>query len=255
MLTERTLGLPRGGRQLVYQAGDGPPLMWLHGLGGIDPALSLLAELARRHSLFAPLSPGWSDLAELAEIDDVHDLAIYYDDVLDALDLDQVAVAGHSFGAMLAAELAAHYPRRVSELVLISPLGLWNDAYPVTDLFALTATEMPTLLYADPAKAPAAGGDGEGDVERLVAFAQSMTTVAKFMWPIPERGLARRLGRITARTLILIGEADAFIPPRYAEDFAAAIPAASSKLIPGAGHMVTAEAPEAVAKEIEAFLE
>lgn len=236
--------------------GEGTPLLWLHGIGGIEPAQLLLNKLAERHRVLAPLAPGWSDLGELAELDDVHDLTLYYDDILDTLDLDEVAVVGHSFGAMLAAEVAAHYPRRVGELVLISPLGLWNDLYPVADLFACSAREMPELLYADAAKAPATSTaeGGEAAIEQLVAFAQSMTTVAKFMWPIPERGLARRLGRIRARTLVVFGEADAFVPPRYAEEFVAAIPDASSQLISGAGHMVTAEEPEALAAAIDTFL-
>jgi pimeloyl-ACP methyl ester carboxylesterase len=255
-LVERTVELPGGASQFVYAAGDGPPLLWLHGIGGIEPSHPLLAHLTERRTVLAPLAPGFSDLGELAEIDDMHDLAIYYDDLLDALGLDQVMVAGHSFGAMLAAELAAHYPKRIARLVLISPFGLWNDAYPVADLFAHTATQMPALLYADPSKAPAttAGSDGNVDIEGLVALAQSTTTVAKFMWPIPDRGLTRRLRRITAPTLIVFGEADAFVPPRYAEDFVAGIPNASSQVIPGAGHMVPAEAPAAVAAAIGDFL-
>jgi pimeloyl-ACP methyl ester carboxylesterase len=242
--------------QLVYQGGEGPPLLWLHGIGGIEPARPLVERLAKRHTVLAPLSPGFSDLAELAEIDDMHDLAIYYDDLLDALELDEVAVAGHSFGAMVAAELAAHYPKRVTQLVLISPFGLWNDAYPVVDLFAYTPAQMPELLYANPANAPAtvsANGE-EVDVEALVAVAQSMTTVAKFMWPIPDRGLARRLRRISAPTLVVFGEADAFVPPRYADDFVSAIAGSSSQPISGAGHMAPAEDPDAVLSAIDGFL-
>jgi pimeloyl-ACP methyl ester carboxylesterase len=255
VLSERTLELPGGATQLVYETGEGAPLLWMHGIGGIEPGRDLLDRLAGGHTVLAPLAPGFRDLAEVSELDDMHDLALYYDEVLDALGLDQVAVAGHSFGAMVAAELAAHYPRRVTQLVLISPFGLWKDDYPVADLFALTAKQMPELLYADPSKAPSTVSlNGEADVEALVAFAQSTTTLAKFMWPIPDRGLARRLRRISAPTLIVFGADDAFVPARYAEDFAAAIPNAASRLIPGAGHMVPAEQPEAVLAAIEEFL-
>jgi pimeloyl-ACP methyl ester carboxylesterase len=255
-LNERALQVADGARQLVYEGGEGPPLLWLHGIGGIDPGRPLLERLTERHTVLAPLAPGFSDLAELSEIDDVHDLAMYYDDLLDALSLDQVAVAGHSFGAMIAAELAAHYPKRVTQLVLISPFGLWNDAYPVADLFRYTVSQMPDLLYANPANAPAtaSANGGEVDVEALVAVAQSMTTIAKFMWPIPDRGLARRLRRITAPTLVVFGEADAFVPPRYADDFVAAIGDSSSTLIAGSGHMAPAEDPDAVLAAIDGFL-
>ena len=254
-LTERTVAVGDGASQLVWEGGQGPALLWLHGIGGIDPARPLLERLTGRHTVLAPLSPGFSDLAELAEIDDVHDLAMYYDDLLDALALDRVVVAGHSFGAMVAAELAAHYPKRVTQLVLISPFGLWNDSYPVADLFALTPAEMPELLYANSsAMATAPRNRGEPDVEALVAVTQSMTTVAKFMWPIPDRGLARRLRRISAPTLVMFGQADAFVPPRYADDFVSAIPNSSSKLIAGAGHMVPVEDPDAALAAINDFL-
>ncbi len=256
MLSEQTVALDRGAEQVYYSGGEGPPLVWLHGVGGVEPEHPVLEGLATQHSLIAPVAPGFRDLSELAEIDDIHELAIYYDDLLDALDLDEIVVAGHSFGAMMAAEFAGHYPRRVSQLVLISPFGLWNDAYPVADLFAVTPAEMPALLYSDPAKAPSAPAqpDGQPDIEALVALAQSMTTMAKFMWPIPERGLIRRLPRIAAPTLVVVGAEDAFVPPDYADDFVAALPRASARKIAGAGHMVHTERSGEVLTAIEEFL-
>jgi pimeloyl-ACP methyl ester carboxylesterase len=256
VLNERLLTLPRYPAPLLYEGGDGPPLLWLHGLGGVDPSDPVLSGLAEHYSVIAPLAPGFRDLAELDEIDDIHDLAIYYDDVLDALGLDEAVIGGHSFGAMVAAELAAHYPHRASQLVLVSPFGLWDDARPVADLFALTAGQMPDLLYVDPSKAPSAPGspNGQPDIEALVALAQSMTTLAKFMWPIPERGLARRLPRITAPTLVVYGAEDKFVPPSYAEDFVAALGSASSTLVDGAGHMAPIEAPGQVLSVISEFL-
>jgi pimeloyl-ACP methyl ester carboxylesterase len=254
-LTERAVQLPDGSDLLVYEGGDGPPLVWLHGLGGVEPEHPVLAGLANDYTLSAPLAPGFRDLSELAQIDNIHELAIFYDDLLDALEIEQAVIAGHSFGAMIAAELAAHYPRRATQLVLISPFGLWDDSRPVADLFALTAAELPGLLYADPSKAPSApAADGQADIEALVALAQSMTTLAKFMWPIPERGLARRLPRISAPALILFGAQDTFVPPAYGDDFVAAIPKASSKLIGGAGHMLPTEQPDEVLAAISAFL-
>ena len=63
-------------------------------------------------------------------------------------------------GLMVAAELASHCPARVSRLILISPFGLWNDAYPVTDPFTLMYVELPALLYADPSILTIEPGDG-----------------------------------------------------------------------------------------------
>jgi len=237
---KQTLALWSNPNQVVYRAGEGPPFVWLHSLYGVEADSPIIEALAREYSVFAPLTPGFADLAELDPIRDIHDLALHYDDLLQALQLDCVIVAGHSLGAMIAAELAAHIPTRVSRLVLASPLGLWNDSYPVADIFGVPAAEMPSLLYADLAHAPTLSG--KPDVEQIVALARGMATVARFLWPIPDRGLSRRLHRITAPTLIIHGAQDRFVPAEYADEFVARIPEARSEILPGVGHMLFSEA-------------
>jgi pimeloyl-ACP methyl ester carboxylesterase len=252
MLTSETIALPGGRRQLVYRAGDGAALVWLHSLYGVEADARIIEALARHHTVLAPLAPGFADLDELDELRDIHDLALHYDDVLEALQLDHAIVAGHSFGAMIGAELAAHVPRRVARLILLSPLGLWNDRYPVADLFGVPAAEVPTLLYADLSKAP--GSAAKPDVEAILSLTRGMTTVARFLWPIPDRGLSRRLRRVRAATLVVYGAEDRFVPPQYADEFVQRIPSASATILPGAGHMLTVEALDAVMESIEAFL-
>jgi pimeloyl-ACP methyl ester carboxylesterase len=230
------------GREIrVYREGSGPHLVWLHGLYGVESDAPLIEALAEHYAVYAPLAPGFADLDELDDIRDIHDLALHYDYVMDALELPEAVVAGHSFGAMLAAELAAHFPSRVSSLVLLSPLGLWNDRYPVADLFGLPAAEVPKLLYADPSRAPDRG-DGKPDVDKVIALTRGMTTVANFLWPIPDRGLARRLRRVRAPTLVVHGEQDRFVPVQYVDDFLRLLPDARRVIIAGAGHMLLAEA-------------
>jgi pimeloyl-ACP methyl ester carboxylesterase len=257
-LTDEVVELARGRTQTVFRGGDGPPLVFLHAGGGLLPDDPFLLELARSRSIVAPIAPGFADLADLDAIDDVHELALHYDDLLDALGLDGVPVIGHSFGGMLAAELAAHSPRRVSKLVLIAPVGLWNDEYPVADLFAALPHELPGLLFADtshPAAQAMLPEEGaEPDVEGLVPIVRGMTTLAKFMWPIPDRGLARRLYRIKAPTLVLWGAEDTLVPARYADDFVAAIPDARKVVIEGAGHVVTLERLEEALAAVGDFL-
>ena len=252
-MQSRTLDLRSNHNQVVYQVGDGPPLVWLHGLYGAEADVRIIEALGRDFSVYAPLAPGFADLAELDSIRDIHDLALHYDDLLEALQLESPVVAGHSLGAMIAAELAAHVPKRVSRLVLASPLGLWNDAYPVADLFAVPAAEMPSLLYTDASAVGAAPG-GPPDVERVVALARGMATVARFLWPIPDRGLSRRLHRVQSPTLIIHGAVDRFVPAEYADEFVARLPHASREIIPGVGHMLFAEAFESTVWSITNFL-
>lgn len=254
-LHRETLRLASGRSQQVARAGRGRTVVWLHGVHGLQDHDPIIAALAERYSLIAPLAPGFNDLAELDELRNIHDLALHYDDVLNALALDHVTLIGHSVGAMVAAELAAHFPARIDKLALLSPVGLWDDARPVADLFARPYPTIDKILWrgGEPIgpmanKPPQSAATDQ--VEALVTIARGMTAVAKFLWPIPDKGLRRRLYRIRARTLVVAGADDAFVPASYVDDFAGAIPGARALIVPNAAHMVpyerTAEVLDAV---------
>src|SRR5262249_18467994 len=98
-----------------------------------------------------------------------------------------------------------------------------------------------------------AGADGEPNVEALVPVIQGLTALAKFMWPIPDRGLVRRLGRITAPTLLVLGELDALVPARYAEAFAPGLADSQPLIGPGSGALPTGECREAAIRAMDEF--
>ncbi len=260
MLNQQTIRLKSGRSWRVYDSGgNAPALLWLHGLSGVSTTDPMLAALEKKHRVIAPVAPGFSDLAEIDEIGNIHELALDYDDLLEHLKLDDIAIVGHSFGAMIGAEIAAHFPRRAKQLVLLGPVGMWNDAYPVTDIFAEPFIQVEALLWhdKDAREALAARRSNEGpqsDAERIIAVAQGLTAITKFTWPIPEKGLRKRLPRIAAKTMLLFGEKDSFISPRYAEDFARGLPHAQSLVIKGAGHMLPYEKTDEVVGLIEKFL-
>ena len=116
----------------VQVAGSGPPVVFLHGAYGLtwDPFLDALAE---KHTVYAPEHPGTTlgDPDGIKPLDNLWDLVLYYDELFDQLGLQNPTVIGHSFGGMVAAEIAANYPHRVGKLVLVSPIGLWRDDSPV----------------------------------------------------------------------------------------------------------------------------
>jgi pimeloyl-ACP methyl ester carboxylesterase len=237
----------RGG----HAAAGRSPIVFLHAAGGITADDPFLAELATTHEVVAPVHPGFNDLAEIDDIRDVHDLALRLDDVFDALGLDRATVVGHSFGGMVAAELAAHVPHRVAKLVLLAPLGLWNDDYPVADLFVAFPGAIQKLLWADPDSDTARSFGG---TPNIIGLLQGLTSAGKFLWPIPDKGLGRRLRRITADTLVVWGADDQLAPARYADDFAAAIANAEPpRVLDGAGHMVPYERQAEVVELIAAF--
>jgi pimeloyl-ACP methyl ester carboxylesterase len=257
MLQRETVKLPAGGSAQVFRGGSGEQIVWLHGPHGLRGHDPVVQELTKRFSVIAPLAPGFADLDEIHDIDSVHDLALHYDAVFDALKLDRITLIGHSFGAMIAAEYAAHYPRRVAKLVLLSPFGLWRDDHPVADLFSVPYANFNAMLWktgkasaemSDPADEP------NDPIEKQVALAQAMTTVAKFIWPIPDRNLRRRLPRVTAQTLVICGADDAFVPALYADEFANAIHGARKAVIEGAAHMAPYEKPAEVFALLDSFV-
>jgi pimeloyl-ACP methyl ester carboxylesterase len=257
MFASETMRHPGGRTSKVFRAGQGPIVVWLHGPHGIRGHDPFVAELAKRCTVIAPLAPGFADLADLDDIRNVHELALHYDDVLQALGLDGATLIGHSFGAMVAAEIAAHFPRQVARLALLSPIGVWQDQNPAPDMFGqvpyatidsvLWKARKPIPAMADPADEP------NDPVERQIAMTQALTTVAKFMWPLPDRGLARRLPRVTAQTLILAGADDPFVPASYAEEFASRIAGAAKAIIPDAAHMLPYEQPAEVLRRLDAW--
>ena len=165
---------------------------------------------------------------------------------------------GHFFGGMVAAELAAVFPARAARLVLASPLGLWRDDAPSADLLILPREDLPGVLFSDPASEVARRWAvlPESEEENLAAQIESIqrrAAMAKFVWPIPDRGLKKRLHRLAAPTLVLWGEGDRANPVVYAEEWQRRIKGAALRLLPG-GHMVLHEAPEAGAAAIAEFL-
>lgn len=260
MLSSETIKLKNGRTWHVYAGGAGAPLIWLHGLSGINTSDPVVAALERKHRIVAPVAPGFSDLAELEEIGNIHELALDYDDLLDHLGLEGAVIVGHSFGAMIGAEIAAHFPRRAKQLVLLAPVGLWNEAYPGRDVFAEPFTEVKSFLWHDKearAALAARRSNEEGPqnpAEQIIAVAQSLTAVTKFVWPIPEKGLRKRLPRVAASTLAVFGAEDTFISPRYAEDFSRGLRRVQTAVIKGAGHMLPYERTDEVVGLIERFL-
>ena len=243
----------------VIEAGSGPPLLFLHGVGNVQPGDPFLARLAGTHRVIAPRLPGFGESSGTEHLLDLHDLLYYELDLLDTLGLRDLPVVGHSLGAMVAAELAALQPERFRALALIAPMGLWNPAYPVADFFAMSPVQLAAATYHDP-ESPAAQAasrppeDNEAYIAFMLDRAKSLATAAKYLWPIPNRGLAKRLHRVAAPTLLVWGESDRIVPPRYAQDFQAAIADARVEIIPEAGHLPQVEQPDRLAESIERFL-
>ena len=247
-------------RTQVMVAGDGPPLLFLHAVMGLqwDPFLDALAQ---HHTVYAPYLPGTApgDPDAHKPLEDNWDLTLCYEEILDALGLDSPDVVGHSFGGMLAADLAATCPKRVSKLVLLCPIGLWTDGRPWNNPYLLSMEELAAAAFADPTGPVATAAltlpeDPEALGEVLIGMTWTMGVAGKFWWPIPDRGLSKRIHRITAPTLVIWGEADKIIDPAYAEDFARLIPNGQAEILSNAAHVPQLERFDVVPQMVEKFL-
>jgi pimeloyl-ACP methyl ester carboxylesterase len=247
-------------RMRVLSKGRGPDVVFFHGPWGPswDPFLD---ELARTFTVHAPEHPGTSP----GRPDDVHhldglwDLVLCYNELLEGLGLRPAGFVGHSFGAMVACEVAAAYPDRASRLALIDPIGLWRDDAPVTNWALLNLAELPGYVFRDPDGEPARrmfapSEDPEARVMTRVQLMWAMGATGKFIWPIPDKGLKKRIHRVTAPTLLVWGKDDRLVPPVYAEEFARRLARARVETVDQAGHAPHLEQPETVARLVRDFL-
>jgi len=241
-------------QQDIFRGGSGAPLVWVHGPSGVSIGEPLLAALKQDFTVIAPMMPGRKDLSELDDLRDIREVALYYDSVLDQLDVERAVLAGHSFGAMIAGEMAALSPRRYTSLTLISPFGLWTDAAPVTDIFARPYADIDALLWKGALNppTPAAPPGSDQSLDAMVEMINGFGSIAKYIWPLPDKGLRGRLYRLTMPTLIVCGTSDAVVPPSYADEFAAAITGAKKLLLKGS-HMIPFEQPAEIADAIRAL--
>lgn len=240
-------------------SGQGEPLIFLHGMGGLrwNPFLEKLSE---HYMVIAPYLPGTGTSTGLENINDLWDLILTYYDLFDKLDLESVNVIGHSFGGMLAIELAATDQSRVKSLVAITPIGLFKEENPIPDLFAMLPGEMVDLMVADK-NSPLAQmlktvpEDIDERLEFTIERVKNFRSAAKFIWPIPDKGLKSRIHRVKAPTLLIWGRDDGIVPVDYAYDFNELIENSRLEIIDNASHLVFLEQTDEVVSLVLNFLQ
>jgi pimeloyl-ACP methyl ester carboxylesterase len=239
----------------VKVAGAGPALVFLH--GGWGPQWTDFHDtLARNFTVYAPDHPGTSegDPESHRALDDMWDLALFYDEMFDKLGLENPVLVGHSFGGMVAADIAANFPKRIGRLVLIDSLGLWLDEFPIRNYMVTPVAELLPMIFANPNN-PAVGKfvPNPADTDAMVRIHWALGCTGKFCWPLPDKGLRKRIHRVTAPTLVMWGKQDNLTPVAYAHEFVKLIKGARLELIDNASHMLPVEQPAAAAKAISDF--
>src|SRR6476661_8847130 len=183
----------------VKVGGSGPPLLYLHSAGGPlwDPFIEGLCE---RYTVYAPHHPGTGETVResIYSVESLWDLVLVSDEIFDALNLQSVPVVGTSFGGMMACELAAHRPERISKMVLLDPIGLWRDDAPVAPYMVMSPGKLVATLYKDLSSEPVKKvlqmpGDPDAAATLIADLVWALGVTGKFVWPIPDKGLKKRM--------------------------------------------------------------
>ncbi|GAA1995323.1 proline iminopeptidase-family hydrolase [Microbacterium pumilum] len=272
-------------RLRVRVIGEGPTIIVLHGGPDFDhfyllPELDRLAEKFRlvyydqrgRGRSADGVRP--KDVTLISEMGDL-------DAVRSDLELETVAVLGHSWGGVLAMEYATRHPERVSHLVLmntapashhdaevfrrhlrsIRPASEINamDALAASDTFRAGALHAeldyyrlhfrPALVATDQLDRVIPRLRAHFTPERVLLARAIEQRLYRDTWSSPTYDLLPRLHHLAVPTLLLHGEHD-FIPIRLAEHIAGAIPDSRFVVLPGCGHFAYMEAPELVREQV-----
>jgi pimeloyl-ACP methyl ester carboxylesterase len=259
-----------GGASLRYvRLGAGPPLLLIHGLGSsIFTWRDLLRPLAETHDVVAVDLPGFGGSSRPTDLSFAV-LAGALEGLLVSLELEGVTLVGNSLGGAVALAATASRPELVSRLVLIDAAGFggpeavprvvrWAASGP-GGLLARSGAVRRVLvwgtllqLFHDRDRVTAERVDEylaplerPGTVQSLRALLEAPASE----W----RRLEDVLGSVSAPTLIVWGEQDAWLPVAHAARFGSAIPGSRVVVLPGCGHLPQEERPADVLELIRGF--
>jgi len=273
------------GRRLAYTRTGSGPLLVCHGggpgfsslylgnLGGLDDDLELV--------LLDPRGTGGSDRPSDARAYAIDDYAGDVEELREHLGLERIDLLGHSHGGVVAMAYAARYPERVGRLILASTLARWAPEQERAMEEAM-AGHQAEPWYEDALAALQAEQAGEfssdeelgelsirefpfyfahfGEQERayldtLRVEAPNADTLLLFNKEIFESfDLRPELARITAPTLVVTGELDFITGPLCAAEISAELADVETEILPGTGHFIFVESPEAFGRAVLGFL-
>jgi pimeloyl-ACP methyl ester carboxylesterase len=253
-----------GGLRVGYErAGDGPPLVLLHGYVGDGPTTwrRQLDALADDFTVIAWDAPGAGRSADPPETFGIAGYADCLAGFIAELGLDRPHVAGLSFGGILAVELSRRHPSIADTLILVSAYAGWAGSLPadVTEQRLRQAFVLADLSPDEFVAALLPTMFSEGTPrETLDDFAASM----REFHPIGFRAMARAsaedlrdaLPHVNLPTLLVYGGNDVRAPLTVAEQLHAAITGSRLVLLPNAGHLCNVEAANEFNEAVRRFL-
>ena len=241
----------------VFRAGEGAPIVVLHGMRSFAPGAPFLTALAAHGSVLAPSSPGFGASPRPDGFDTIYDLIHLHRAFLDTIEGGPVTLIGLSFGGWIAAEIAALGHPKLKRLVLAGSVGIkisGPDTPDILDIFNRSPAEVRAAAFHDPGRfAPDFDAMEDADIVR---YARDRDALCRYAWHpyMYNPSLKHWLGRINIPTLVAWGESDGIVTTAYGETYAGLIPGARFETVPNAGHHPDIERPDALAAAIAAFM-
>jgi pimeloyl-ACP methyl ester carboxylesterase len=259
----------------IIDLGDGPPLVFVHGLSGSwQNWLEQLPEFSRDHRCIAVDLPGFGESPMPRDEITVSGYGRWLNDLFDVLEIKGAAVVGNSMGGFIAAETAIKFPERVERLVLVAAAGLSiedqrNDK--VMRVLELGETLIEYGLAFGLSRSRALMKRPRGRKALLYAVAAhpedlSPALVSEQLKGTPKKGflpaldaltsypIRDRLGDIECPTLIVWGPKDRLVPIKDAHEFDRLIPDSRLKIYDDTGHVPMLERPERFNADLREFL-
>ncbi len=241
----------RGLQIKVQQAGSGAPLLFLHGAGGRNWT-ALHRRLSSDFRVISPEHPGFGRSPIPEWMNSVGDLAFFYLDLMEAMDLKGVHLAGHSLGGWTAGEIAIRNTSRLATLTLMAPAGVAVPEAPFGDIFRWSSEQATRAQFFNQALAE----------KRLAAPADldlalhNKAAVARLAWSprLSNPQLPFWLHRIDKPTLFVWGREDRIIPFACAQPWRARVPQSQLVTLDECGHAIHNEKPDEAADAIISFL-
>jgi pimeloyl-ACP methyl ester carboxylesterase len=266
------------GHQVVYRiAGDGPPVVLVHGMVNASRHWSAVAErLASRHLVIAPDLIGHGDSATPRGDYSLGAHAAVIRDLLSALGIERATMVGHSLGGGIAMVYFWQFPQRVERLALVSSGGLGDEVSPLLRSAALPGASTLISLAGHRRLTGALDAAGARLRDRGSSLGVQLQAIARALRPLESAGqreafvqslravIDRRGQRVSATdrlyllrempTLIAWGERDRTIPPSHGLAAHHAIPGSRFVTIAGAAHFPHLERPDELAAALEDFI-
>jgi pimeloyl-ACP methyl ester carboxylesterase len=243
-----------GCRTHFRRAGRGTPLVFLHGASGAPVVLPFMEKLAQRFDVLVPDHPGYGESDEPAWLENIHDVAYFYLDFLEKLQLEKTIVIGSSMGGWMAMEMAVRNTSRIGSLVLVSPAGIAAPGVQPADIFLLPAEDMVRRLFVDPQFAEARLS-APVTPETIDRDLKNRHTTARLAWEprLHDPFLPKWLHRIDVPVSIVWGAQDRILPVGIAHELKRLLPKAQLNVIERCGHLPQVEKCDEFCELVERF--